>query len=74
MARTNRDGKSWARVFATVLGAIAILAGMLGMLQADLINMVMNLALVVLSVSILVLLYRRESTEYYNAMSPQPRY
>jgi hypothetical protein len=34
----------------------------------------MNLALVVLSVSILVLLYRRESTEYYNAMSPQPRY
>ncbi|HSJ62162.1 MAG TPA: hypothetical protein VK895_13080 [Jiangellaceae bacterium] len=74
MARTNRDGKSWARVFATVLGAIAILAGMLGMLQADLINMVMNLALVVLSVSILVLLYRRESTEYYKAMSPQPRY
>lgn len=74
MARTNRDGKSWARVIATILGAIAILVGLLGMLQVDLIGLVMNLALVVLSVWILVLLYRRESTEYYNAMSRQPRY
>jgi heme A synthase len=74
MARTNRDGKSWARVLATILGAIAILVGLLGMLQVDLIGLVMNLALVVLAVWILVLLYRRESTEYYNAMSQQPRY
>ncbi|HEX6337308.1 MAG TPA: hypothetical protein VFZ85_10160 [Jiangellaceae bacterium] len=74
MARTNRDGKSWARVIATILGAIAVLVGLLGMLQVDLIGLVMNLALVVLSVWILVLLYRRESTEYYNAMSRQPRY
>jgi hypothetical protein len=56
------------------LGAIAILVGLLGMLQVDLIGLVMNLALVVLAVWILVLLYRRESTEYYNAMSQQPRY
>lgn len=74
MARTNRDGKSWARVLATILGAIAILLGLLGMLQVDLIGLVMNLALVLLAVWILVLLYRRESTEYYNAMSQQPRY
>jgi heme A synthase len=74
MARTNRDGKSWARVLATILGAIAILIGLLGMLQVDLIGLVMNLALVVLSAWILVLLYRRESTEFYNARSRQPQY
>lgn len=74
MARTNRDGKSWARVLATILGAIAILIGLLGILQGDLIGLVMNLALVVLSAWILVLLYRRESTEYYNARSRQPQY
>lgn len=74
MARTNRDGKSWARVLATILGVIAILIGLLGMLQGDLIGLVMNLALVVLSAWILVLLYRRESTEYYNARSRQPQY
>jgi hypothetical protein len=74
MARTNRDGKAWARVVATILGGIGILVGLLGMLQADAIGLIMNLALVVLAVWILVLLYRRESTDYYNAVSQRPRY
>ena len=73
MARTNRGGRSWARVFATVLGVIAIPVGLLTMLQSP-IDLVMGLALVALSIWILVLLYRRESTEYYNAVSRQPRY
>ncbi len=74
MARTNRNGRSWARVVATILGAIAILVGLLGLLQVDAIGLVMNLALIVLAVWILVLLYRRESSEYYSAVSQPPRY
>lgn len=74
LARANRSGKSWARVVATILGGIAILVGLLGMLQGDAIGLVMNLVLVVLAVWILVLLYRRESSEYYSAVSQQPRY
>jgi hypothetical protein len=74
MARANRSGKSWARVVATILGGIAILVGLLGMLQVEAIGLVMNLALVVLAVWILVLLYRRESSQYYSAVSQQPRY
>ena len=74
MARANRAGKSWARVVATVLGIVAILIGLLGMLQVELIGLVLNLALIVLAAWILVLLYRRESTEYYNAVSQRPRY
>ncbi|HEU4541900.1 MAG TPA: hypothetical protein VFR23_12300 [Jiangellaceae bacterium] len=74
MARTNRNGRAWARVVATILGGIAVLGGLLGLAQNDAIGLVMNLALVMLSIWILVLLYRRESTEYYNAVSRQPRY
>jgi hypothetical protein len=74
MARTNRDGKAWARVVATILGALGILIGLLGLLRADSIGLIMNLALVVLAGWILVLLYRRESSDYYNAVSQRPRY
>ncbi|HEX6234480.1 MAG TPA: hypothetical protein VFZ63_15240 [Jiangellaceae bacterium] len=76
MARTNRDGKTWARVVATVLGAIGILGGLRGMLQADdsIGLLIINLTLVVLAVWIIVLLYRRESSDYYNAVSQRPRY
>jgi hypothetical protein len=72
MARTNRAGKSWARVVATILGVLAILIGLVGLLQVDVIGLVMNLALMVLAGWIIVLLYRRESSEYYNAVS-RPR-
>ncbi len=74
MARANRAGKSWARIVATMLGGLAILSGLLGTLRAEAVPLVLDLVLIALSASILVLLYRRESSEYYDAVSRRSRY
>jgi hypothetical protein len=69
MAYTNGQGKSWARVVATVLGALNVLflLGGLAMGNQTGLGLVFNFVNLVLAIVILVLLYRPDSSRYYQA-------
>ena len=71
MAWKNGHGRSWARVVATVLGAINLLSSVYTIavghsLAVSVVFTVLNL---ILAVVILVLLWRRESSDFYAARS-----
>ena len=72
MAVTNGQGKSWARVVATVLGGLNVLGTLLTLAPAARrpLTLVTSLLSLALAAVILWLLYRPESTRYYEAMSP----
>jgi hypothetical protein len=72
MATTNGQGKSWARTTATVLGAVNVVVTFVGVAVGQLpaIGLVIAIVTIVLAVSILVLLYKPESSRYYELMSP----
>jgi hypothetical protein len=71
MAESNRRGKSWARVVATVLGAINIVFTIIGLFIGQ--NSALVLAFSLLSAGlaavILYFLYRPDSNAYYEAVS-----
>lgn len=71
MAYANGQGKSWARVVATVLGVLNVLfvLGGLAMGNQTGLGLGFNLVNLVLAVVILVLLYRPDSSAYYQANS-----
>ena len=71
MAETNRRGKSWARIVATVLGAINIVFTLIGLFigQSSGLVVVFSLISAVLAAVILYLLYRPESNAYYEAVA-----
>ncbi|MGH8823845.1 MAG: hypothetical protein ACRDVN_05155 [Jiangellaceae bacterium] len=73
MAVMNRRGRNWARIVATVLGGLNIVFTLIGLTQNTGIGTVVNLISIVLAAAILWLLYRRESSAYYAAMSGSPR-
>jgi hypothetical protein len=71
MAWKNGQGRSWARVVATVFGGLnllftAVSFGAPGMTAASLGFGVLN---IILAAIILVLLWRKSSTAYYDAVS-----
>ncbi|PSK99191.1 hypothetical protein CLV30_11893 [Haloactinopolyspora alba] len=69
MAVKNKQGRSWARVVATVLGGLNIVFTLFSLGNTAGLNLVVNLVTVVLAAVILWFLYRPESTEYYRAVS-----
>ena len=69
MAAANGAGKSWARVLATVLGALGALSAVLSLTTGTGITIVLQLLSLVLAVTILVLLWRPASSAYYQARS-----
>lgn len=70
MASANGKGRKWARIVATVFFGLSVLVtlGSLVRPQASL-SLVLNIVSVLLGAYIIVLLFRRESTEYYTAQS-----
>jgi hypothetical protein len=76
MAQTNGKGRPWARIVATVLGAINGLFLLLFLVAGLLtgLGVVSALASLVLAVTILMLLYRPESNRYYDVMSGRTGY
>ncbi len=75
LAWANGNGRKWARIVATVLGAINVLFTVISLAQGESTGGSLILAMigVVLAIAIVVLLWRKESTDYYNARSrPQP--
>ena len=73
MASANAKGRSWARIVATVLGALSVLSLLSSVAQGQMttLNLVVGLISLVLAVVILVLLWRKESSAYYEAVKSQ---
>ena len=75
MAHTNGQGKSWARVVASVLGGLNLVLGVAGLVGAGIAGgtttggVILSLISMVVAAVVLWLLWRRESTEYYAVMS-----
>lgn len=75
MAWKNGQGRPWARIVATVFGALNLLSilGTLGLGGATGATVVVSLLSLVLAIVILVLLWRKESSDFYSARS-RPQY
>ena len=71
MASANGNGRSWARVVATVLGGLNIVFTLLGVASGGStpLSLLISVISLALSAYILWLLWRPESTQYYEAMS-----
>lgn len=74
MAWANGKGKSWARIVATILGVLNVLSFLGSFVQHSTtpLGVVVGLINVLLAIVILVLLWRKESSDYYRAMSAKP--
>jgi hypothetical protein len=71
MALANKRGVSWARVVATVLGGLNILFTLISLvlIPSSGLSLIVSLATIALAAVILWLLFRPESSEYYNAVT-----
>ncbi len=74
MAAMNKRGRSWARIVATILGGLNIIGTLLGLNQSGGLTIVINLISLALAGTILWLLYRKESSDYYAAVSARGRW
>lgn len=75
MAWKNGQGRSWARVVATVLGVfnvIGLLFTVAGS-EAETVSVISSVISVVLAVVILVLLWKKESSDFYTAAEASRR-
>ena len=73
MAWKNGQGRSWARILATVLAGLGLLSTLAGFASPGTTAVTMGFGVLnlILAVVILVLLWKKESTEYYTAVSAQ---
>ena len=71
MRHTNGQGKSWARVVATILGLLNIVFTLMGIAGdgSTPVTVAISLISVVLAAVILYFLWQPESSRYYEAMS-----
>jgi hypothetical protein len=70
MAAVNGRGRKWARIVATVFYGLFVLSALASLLQSPpALSLILSLVSLVLGAYILVLLYRKESTQYYEAQS-----
>ena len=75
MAWKNGQGRTWARIVATVLGGLNVVVMLLSLVapNAEAAALVFSLINLVLAIAILVLLWRKESSDFYTARS-RPQY
>jgi hypothetical protein len=73
MAQTNQRGLEWARIVATVLGPLNIAFTVFSLSQSAGVAIVVRFLTIALSAAILFLLYRRDSTAYYKAVTTRAR-
>ena len=70
MAHANGRGQSWARVVASVLGGLSIASTLLSLATGTTaLGLVFSIITVVLAAAILFLLYRPDSSRYYERCS-----
>lgn len=76
MAWKNGQGRGWARIVATVFGAfnlLGLLFTLLGAAAADPLATISSVVSVLLSVVILILLWRKESSAFYEGTAASKR-
>jgi hypothetical protein len=73
MAETNRRGRKWARIVATVLGGLNIVLTLISLRQYTGFGTFLDIITVALAATILWFLYRPESNQYYAAVAGTPR-
>jgi hypothetical protein len=70
MASANGQGKSWARILSSVFFALSTLSFVMGLSQPSaMLSRLVSALMWLLSAYIIFLLYKRESSDYYAAMS-----
>jgi hypothetical protein len=71
MAWKNGQGRSWARIVATIFGGLNVLTTLVGFTQPGMtaVTAIISVANLVLAVIILILLWRKESSSYYDSVS-----
>lgn len=70
MASANGKGKSWARITASVFYAISLVSFIFSMGQPQgMISRLLTILSLAIGTGAMVLMYRKESSEYYAAMS-----
>jgi hypothetical protein len=70
MASANGKGRKWARVVATVFFALSVLSTLGSLIQhPPALSLIISIVSLALGAYIIYLLYRPESTQYYNAQS-----
>lgn len=71
MAAANGKGRKWARVVSTVFFVLSLLSAASGSVQGrtPALSLVLSLVTVALGASILFLLYKKESTAFYDGMA-----
>jgi hypothetical protein len=76
MASANGQGKTWARTTATVLGGLNVLLIVIGLAAGNstALSIVVSLVTLALAVTILVLLYKPESSRFYDLRSGRVGY
>ena len=73
MAETNRRGRKWARIVATVLGGLNIVITLYRLTQSTGLGTFLDIIVIALAATILWFLYRPESNQYYDAVAGTPR-
>jgi hypothetical protein len=75
MARANRGGRSWARVVATVFFGLNTLGLLSSFARPSTgISMVFEIIVWLVGLGAIIMLWNKESSAYYQAVSGQPRY
>ena len=70
MASANGKGRKWARIVATVFFALSVLSTLGSLVQhPPVLSLIISIVSLVLGAYIIYLLYRPESTQYYDAQS-----
>lgn len=71
MAHTNGNGRKWARVVATALGGLGTLGFVLSLAQgeATALSLTLSALTALLAVAIIVLIWRKESSRFYESRS-----
>jgi hypothetical protein len=66
----NARGAKWARVLSTVLGVLAVVTTLLSLTQPDTaLNRILSVAQLLVAAAVLLLIWRPESSRYYEARS-----
>lgn len=73
MAMANKRGLGWARIVATVLGGLNILFTLFSLIQATAGTAIISLITIALAAVIIWLLFRPESSQYYDAVNEYRR-
>jgi hypothetical protein len=72
MALANRAGMSWARIVASVLFGLDTVLIVISVSQpAEVLSRVISIVIWLIGLGTIVLLWRRESSQYYTAMRPR---